>query len=341
MSTASAVPETYELEGDDAREMLKRVGWPELLKDSFTRFRTADGFSHVRALAHATVLTAFPALVTIIGLAAAFDLTTFRDVLEHTLQQLAPGPSGRLLSTAFRQGSKAGGTAALVGGLVTALVSGTFALAQVERGCNRIYGMIRDRRFAAKLRIAFLLSLSAGLLLAIAFMLLAAGGALSEGLSRGRGLSDTASTVFGILRWPAGLLLTFAALTVVYKVSPNRRQPGAAWLQTGTIMATLLWFALTALLAIYYSLNDSLGATYGPLIGIVAILTWAYATALALYFGMAFAAQLEALRAGVPGPRTLRRFNETVRRPSETADVQDLRPVVSTASLTQVEPAQY
>jgi YihY family inner membrane protein len=339
MSTASAVPETYELKGDDAREMLGSAGWPKLLKDSFTRFRTADGFSHVRALAHATVLTAFPALITIIGLATIFHLTAFRDVIEQTLQQLAPGPSGRLLSAAFRQGSKAGGTAALVGGLLTSLLSGTFALAQVERGCNRIYGMVRDRRFAAKLRVAFLLSLSAGLLFGIAFMLLAAGTALGEGLKRGQGFGDTAATVFAILRWPAGLLLAFVALTVVYKVSPNRRQPGAAWLQMGTIMATLWWFILTALLAIYYSFNDSLGTTYGPLIGIIAILAWAYATALALYLGIAFAAQLEALRAGVPGPRTLRRFNETVRDPNETADSEAAAPTVSRTLRSPVEPA--
>ena len=340
MSTASAVPETFELEGDDARETLKHVGWTRLLKDSFTRLRTADGFSHVRALAHATVLTAFPALITIIGVATLFDLATFRNVLEHTLQQLAPGPSGRLLSTAFQQGSKSGGSAALVGGLLASVVSGTFALAQVERGCNRIYGMVRDRSLIAKLRVGLALLVSAGLLLALAFVLLAVGSALSKGLEGGVG--DTADTVFDVLRWPVGLLLTFAALTLVYKVSPNRRQPGAAWLQTGTIMATVCWFVLTALLAIYYGMNDSMGQTYGPLIGIIALLTWAYATAFALYYGIAFAAQLEAWRAGVPGPRTLRRYNETVRDPSETATAEEASPMIPRPQQqTRVEPASF
>lgn len=341
MCTASAVPETYELEGDDAREMLKRAGWGKLLKDSFTRLRTADGFSHVRALAHATVLTAFPALITIIGLATVFDLATFRHVLESTLQQLAPGPSGRLLSTAFRQGSRTGGSAALIGGLLASVISGTFALAQLERGCNRIYGMVRDRSFVAKLRVAFALGLTAGALLAIAFMLLAAGSALGKGLEGEQGLGDTAATIFDVIRWPVGLLLTFVALTLLYKVSPNRRQPGATWLQTGTIMATVCWFILTALLAIYYGLNDSIGQTYGPLIGIIALLSWAYATAFALYYGAAFAAQLEALRAGVPGPRTLRRFNETVQDPSETADAEAATPVISRPLRSRVEPAPF
>jgi YihY family inner membrane protein len=320
LTTSSVVPETYDLSGDDARKVLRDAGWKRLLVDSFIRFRTADGFTHVRALAHATVLTAFPALITIIGLATAFDLSTFRSVLEHTLTQLAPGPSGRLLSTAFQQGSQAAGGAALIAGLIGALSSSMFAMAQVERGCNRIYGMVRDRSISTKLTFGLLLSISAGMLLAFAFVFLAAGEALSEGLTEGGVLDDTAATVFAIARWPVGLLLVFAALTLIYKASPNRHQPGVAWLQTGTVMATILWAILTALLAVYYAVNDQLGSTYGPLIGVIAILMWAYATALALYLGIAFAAQLEALRAGVPGPRTLRRYNEVVRDPEETSE---------------------
>ena len=41
----------------------------------------------------------------------------------------------------------------------------------------------------------------------------------------------------------------------------------------------------------------------GPtLTGIIAILVWTFLTALALFLGLAFAAQLEAVRAGVPEP---------------------------------------
>ena len=326
MSTASAVPETYSLEGDDAKKTLQSVGRWRLIKDSFTRFRTADGFSHTRAAAHAAVLTAFPMLITVIGVASVFHLESFRNVLEQTLLGLAPGPAGRLLSTAFREGSEQRGGAALLGGLIGALVSGTFAMAQVERGCNRIYGMVRDRKISLKLGWGLLLYVSAGVLLAIAFVLLAVGKGLENGLAKGGGWSDTSAAVFGVLRWPAGLVVTFLALTLIYKVSPNRRQPGATWLQTGTITATLLWTVLTAALALYYSSSQSLGSTYGPLLGLIAILVWAYATALALFFGMAFAAQLEAWRAGVPGPRTLRRYNEIVRSPDETINLDEVPP---------------
>jgi YihY family inner membrane protein len=328
LSTASAVPETYSLEGDDAMATLRQIGWSRLARDSFTRFRTADGFSHTRAAAHAAVLTAFPMLIFVIGVASVFHLATFRNVLEQTVLQLAPGPAGGLLNAAFKEGSEPGDGAALLGGLLGVLVSGTFAMAQVERGCNRIYGMVRDRKIAHKLGVGLLLYISAGVLLAIAFVLLAVGKGLENGLARG-GWSDTSATVFGALRWPAGLLFTFAALTVIYKISPNRRQPGAAWLQTGTITATLMWVVLTVFLALYYGMSESLGGIYGPLLGVIAILVWAYATALALFLGIALTAQLEASRAGVPGPRTLRRYNELVRNPEETATLEEVLPHVA------------
>jgi uncharacterized BrkB/YihY/UPF0761 family membrane protein len=45
--------------------------------------------------------------------------------------------------------------------------------------------------------------------------------------------------------------------------------------------------------------SSSFGSTYGPLTGVMALLLWAYLTSIALFLGIAFAAQLEAVRAGV------------------------------------------
>ena len=58
-----------------------------------------------------------------------------------------------------------------------------------------------------------------------------------------------------------------------------------------------------ALLAVYIDATDSFGATYGPLAGTIGVLLWAFLTSVALFLGLAFAAQLEAVRAGVPTPR--------------------------------------
>jgi len=326
LATASAVPETYHLEGDDARETLKRVGRRRLLKDAFVRFRAADGASHSRAFGHAAILVMFPALITIIGLASAFEWTTFRDVLKDTLEGFSPGPSERLLETAFERGSR-GGHAVWLGGLVATILSGTFLMAQVERGLNRIYGLARDRSIGRRLMAGLAMMMSAGTLLTLSFVVLAGGDAFAEALRDGSRLGDDVVDGIVLVRWPIAVLLTFAALTLVYKYSPHRHQPSAGWLQTGTVIAALSWAALTGLLTLYYAGGGQMSQTYGPLLGVIALLTWAYATGIATYLGMSVTAQLEATRAGVPGPRTLRRFNETVRDPEETEHLETLRPL--------------
>jgi YihY family inner membrane protein len=247
------------------------------------------------------VLTGIPALIMVVGFASVFELSTFRDVLEQTLRQLAPGPSSRLLSQAFKQGTS-GGALAFVGGAALALYGGTLTFLQVERGSNRIYGIPTDRPLAKRVVTAFGLTLTSGLLLGMSFILLATGGALSDALEGALGWSGAMSTVFAIARWPIGLLLAFAGLTIVYKFGPSRNQPSVGWLQTGTIVATLLWFIFSGALAVYYSVNDQIMQTFGPLVGVIAVLSWAYATGLALFLGISFSAELEvrAKRRGRP-----------------------------------------
>ncbi len=70
-------------------------------------------------------------------------------------------------------------------------------------------------------------------------------------------------------------------------------------------MSLALWLLLTGLLALYVVKSASFGTTYGPLTGIFALLLWANLSSVALFLGVAFAAQLEAVRAGVPARHRL------------------------------------
>jgi hypothetical protein len=54
LSTAIRVPETHELEGDDALNALRRRGRGRLAKDSFRRFRTADSLRQPRTAEEAS-----------------------------------------------------------------------------------------------------------------------------------------------------------------------------------------------------------------------------------------------------------------------------------------------
>jgi YihY family inner membrane protein len=316
MSTATSVPETYELEGDDALRTLRRTGWGQLAKDSFQRFRAADGFSHSRALAYQVTLALLPAVIATVGLATAVQASRFRQLIVQTVDRLAPGPAGQLITEAVQQGAKSGargGIAALVLGALAALGSATLAMGQIERGANRLYGVERDRPTTQKYWNAFLLACSAGVLVLLAFVLIVAG----ADIAKATGLSGVVRALWTLLRWPLSIALAVVAFAVLFREAPRRRQPSWSWLAVGSGVSVLLWFVFTGLLAFYLNASSgTFGRTYGPLTGMIAVLVWAFLTALAVFLGIAFAAQLEAVRAGVPEPVTGEQVNPAA--PSRT-----------------------
>ncbi|MDQ3644075.1 MAG: YihY/virulence factor BrkB family protein [Actinomycetota bacterium] len=310
MTTAAAVPHTHgELEGDEALETLRQTGRRRLVVDSVARFRAADGFSHSRALAFQVTLTLLPALIAVVGLAEALGQETFRRVVQETINTLAPGAAGDILTKALQQGTsraaQESGETALAAGLIAAVAAGTAAMAQIERGANRIYGVERDRPFVRKYAMALLLALSAGVLGLLSLVLLMGGSAIRDALDGG----ETFDLAWTIARWPVGLAFVVGSVSLLFAYSPRRRQPEPSWLAFGAAAAAALWLVFMALLAVYIDATDSFGDTYGPLAGTIGVLLWSFLSSTAVFLGLAFAAQLEAVRAGVPIPRTDREEN--------------------------------
>jgi YihY family inner membrane protein len=303
VSTASSVPVTRDLEGDDAIETLRATGLRELLCDSLVRFRYADGFSHSRALAFQFTLTIVPALIAFVGFAHELGQEDFSRIVSQTIRDLAPGPAGEAVTQAIDQGSSddSGGTALLFG-LAAAVVAGVTAMGQIERGANRIYGVERDRPSLAKYTRATLLALTAGVASVLALVLLVAGGEIGAAVKDVTGWTSALDTAWSVGRWPLGALLVAGAVALLFRAAPRRDQPSFSWLVLGSSITVALWFAFTGALAAYIALSRDFGETYGPLAGVIGLLLWSFLTALALFLGLAVAAQLEAVRAGVPQP---------------------------------------
>jgi YihY family inner membrane protein len=307
VTTASAVPVTKgELEGDEALETLRVAGRRRLVLDTVARFRAADGFSHARALAFNLTLTLLPALLALVGYAAALGNEDVRAVVEALLRDAAPGPAGDLLTQALREGSRSSGETALVAGTVGALAAATSTMAQVERSANRLYGVERDRPFARRYGQALVLAVVTGLLLLTAVALLVGGATIR----REAGLTGTGQDVWEVARWPVGLVLVVAGVALLFEVAPKRRQPEASWLAFGAGLSAALWLVFMAGLDGWFDLTERFGGTYGAIAGVVGVLLWSFLSSLALLLGLAFAAQLEAVRAGVPGPRVARLEND-------------------------------
>ncbi len=309
MSSTEPVPETEcmpgeELSADDAFLALRHYGRWHLLHDAFIRFRYGDGFSHSRALGLQLCLAIVPFLIALSGLATDLGADEGGRVVADAMVALAPGASDALVRDLLGadERTEEAGEVALVLGLITGLAALTTAMAQVERGTNRIYGVERDRPALAKYARAAILAVAAGLPALAGFLVLVAGGPMGDSVEREFAWGDTAETIWDIVRWPLSLVLTVVAVGLLFRYAPRRRQPGLTWLLFGAGLATGLWWLASLALGAYVRFSDDFGATYGPLTGIMALLIWANLTGIALFYGLSFAAQLEAQRVGAPTP---------------------------------------
>ncbi len=299
MRTATTVPETHRQDAGDARDQLRRTGTVHLLWDAAIRFRVVDGTSYARALGHSSVLTLIPAVIAVIGLVTTFDMPGFKGVLEDAAKSFAPGPAGSILTEALAEADPSFGTTALIVGVAGMLFSGTVGMTHLERAADRIYGVDEDRSARRRYALGFALAATVGVMLMAGLAVIVAGGAVGEATS---GATSQGSGLWSVIRWPVGVALVAVAMTIIFKVAPNRRQPGFSWLLWGTAVSVVMWVLATILLGFFYEHATLLGGSYGPLLGIIALLVWAYATGVAVLFGLACAAQLEAERAGKSKP---------------------------------------
>ncbi|MFR9779804.1 YihY/virulence factor BrkB family protein [Micromonospora sp. MS34] len=309
MSSTKMVPETRlmaqeELSADHAWRTLRRHGGWCLLRDAFVRFRYGDGFSHSRALALQLCLAVVPFLIALTGLITDLGADEGGKVVADTVLALTPGQSESVVQQLLADGehTEQTGELALTLGLITGLVALTTVMAQIERGANRIYGVERDRPALAKYLRAAVLAVVAGVPALTGFLILVGGRAMGNSVQRHYEWGGFASAAWDVVRWPLSLGLTVLAVAALFRHAPRRKQPGLSWLFFGAGIATALWWLASLLLAAYVKYSGGFGQTYGALTGMMALLLWANLTGMALFGGLAFAAQLEAMRIGVEEP---------------------------------------
>ena len=306
------VPETRDLTGDDAWRVLKRHGRWRLATESWERLLAGDGFTHARSLAFSISLVAIEGLIGLVGLASVVHKREVVRIIKDTIREVVPGPASKVLTTAASHAHHAANEhhyLALAFGVLGTLYVATIAMAQLERGLNRIYGVETDHPPREKYTRAFVFALSAGTLSAAAFACIALGRYLFDSTK-----SDALSTTWAIVRWPLGLALITVAVTLLFRYSPMRRQPDLSWLAFGAGVSVVSWAVLTGVLGLFYSMSSTFTATYGPLAGLVALSVWSFLSSCALFYGAAMAAQLESLRSGASRPKAATRKSSTSRK---------------------------
>jgi membrane protein len=96
-------------------------------------------------------------------------------------------------------------------------------------------------------------------------------------------------------RWSIAILCTATVLGVIYRFGTPRRQ---SWRDVvpGAVMSAVIWFVITLVFGWYVTRFADYSVVYGSLGTAVATLVWLYITALAVFIGAEYNAQVEADR---------------------------------------------
>ncbi|BBX19160.1 hypothetical protein CRI77_00805 [Mycolicibacterium duvalii] len=282
-----------------------------VLRQTIGEFSRDQCMDLAAALTYWAVLSLFPALVVVMSLLGVFgqDQRT-ADAILQIVDDVSPGAAVDTLRQPIEQiASSPSAGLTLVAGILGALWSASGFVGAFGRAMNRIYE-VEEGRSAVKLRVQQLLITFAGLIIAAAVaFLLAVSGPVAEAVGNYIGLGTTGLTVWNIARWPVVLALVVLGVAMLYRVSPNVKQPRFRWISVGAAIAIVVWVVASLLFGLYVANFGSYDRTFGALAGVIVFLLWVWITNLALLFGAEIDAELERgrqLQAGIPAEDTLK-----------------------------------
>lgn len=118
------------------------------------------------------------------------------------------------------------------------------------------------------------------------------------------GLSGHLKGLIAAAGWVVLVAFVMTSLAFLYRYGPSRRAARWHWITPGSVVATLLWLAASALFSIYVGRFASYNATYGPLATVAGVMMWFWVSVYAVLLGAELNAELElqTARDTTPGP---------------------------------------
>lgn len=268
------------------------LGWWHVAKRVVSQICKDDVPVVAAGVAFFGFLSIFPAIaafVILYGLVA--DPGTVTQQLEP-IRDLVPGEVFDLLAGQLTQVTSTTDSALGFGLLLTLGLAvwssargATALLSAMDIAYNESHreGWIRPRITA----LAFTF---AGLLFAVLAMgLLGAVPAAVALLSLQNPFSDILLSV----RWVVLAGIVLAALGLLYRYGPNRRNARMAWITPGSILATVLWIAASWGFGRYVANLGTYNETFGALGAVVVLQMWLYLSAFIVCIGAELNAELE------------------------------------------------
>ena len=250
-----------------------------------------------QAIAYNLFLAFFPALLVAVSLATSRigGKTSLLDLITDLTQFLPPGSQPIVSEFLVKRGPEAWKIAAL--GWTGTLLAGSQVMKLVMQGIHSIYGDKEPLGFLHRqVRGLMLLVVTIAPLLGAAIL-----GILGRPLRRWIAWEIGKHTI--LQGWwnfffPAvAIVLAMMALTVIYRVA-RPREHSLRNVLPGAMLATMLWWLANVLFGIYVR-RVPYGVVYGGLAAVIGLIIWMQLSAVIIFLGAAWNAELAERREAV------------------------------------------
>jgi membrane protein len=287
-------------------------GWKDILLRLYSNISKHRIIALAAGMTYYGLLAIFPAIAALVALYGLFaDPSTIARHLDE-LGSVVPGGAidvaREQLTRVASKGSPTLGLTFLIG-LGMSLWSANAAMKSLFDTLNIVYREEEMRGFV-KLNALSLLFTFGG----IAFVLAALGSIVVIPVILGYvGLSAAADLLLRFGRWPAMFLVLTVALAFIYRYGPSRSEPRWRWITWGSVMAAVMWLAVSALFSWYAANFGNFNETYGSLGAVIGFLTWLWISAIVILLGAELDAEMEHQTAQAPG-KSAARTSASIRR---------------------------
>jgi membrane protein len=285
--------------------------WRAIVVRAFKKLLEHNGTMLASALAYSTFFAIPSVLLVAVGvftlLVGPQGITSLMAHFSHVMPGQATSLLGGSLHTLDQR--PATGLAMTIVGLVLAIWATTGAMTTYMTALNLAYERKDGRSFVRKRLVAVELVAVIGFAFLLVAVLLIFGPSLEQLAAAHAGAASGAvGWVWWIAEWPIlvfGLLAAFA--TLLY-LGPDVAHPRWRFITPGSLLATVIWLAVSGGFAFYTSRFGSYNKTWGSLAAVIIMLTWLWLAGLALLLGAEVNAEAERsreLREGQPAERRL------------------------------------
>ena len=269
------------------------LSWTDLLKRAAKEAWDDDILNLAAQQAYYFFFALFPAILAAIAIASFFPLQNLIDQTVAMLSRFAPKEVVDILTTAMGSLANQNSGGVLTFAFILAIWSSSGALVSIITTLNVAYDVTESRPWWKTRLIAIGLTLGLAFFVLLSMFLVIAGPTLAEAIANKANLGAAFKWTWWVLQWPIVFVLVATAIGVVYYFAPDVEQDWI-WITPGSVLATLLWLAVSVGLKMYYQyVPGAANPAYGVIGGIMVLMLWFYVSGMALLMGAEMNAEIE------------------------------------------------